>query len=1036
MAAPPARRARGDDHNAQMLEALDVVKMVSFWHDVQSRTVIWKGALCKSLGIKCEEDAGHLFDRIHPYDLDTLVDARAMCGVDYPEYSATYRFRVNDNDFCWLREDGKALFDDNGYVSHFVGVCREETDIQDVDQDFDWHQRTAQAVTRETSTLIAYVDSSLRYRFANDVYAAEFGRSPRNIIGQTVPAVLGEANFRQAKPHLEAALSGQRGVYEIALKTPGAEETHFKEVTYVPQYDARGNVDGCHVIAIDVTQQKHDAFKAIERENQLRLALQTARMGVWEWDVKNDQVRWSDSLCEIFGYPEGLPTPTCEGFVSLVHPDDRRALRKRIQSAHTGTCEGFEVEYRFIHGETGEIIWTFGTGAIRRDENGEVESITGVVKDASRQKRADEELAANERRLQRVIDGASVGIAFANSDGDVRTANDAALRLLGIRRSEFSTYGCCWTDLARRVDQKNGHAILKELKSSEQISLQEFVVTHPDGSTHPVQISAMLVSEDIDEFVVFLVDLSDQKDLQHSLDEARRLAETANQTKSEFLANMSHEIRTPMSAIIGYLDILSRNITEPDDLKSISVIRRNSHFLLEIINDILDISKIEAGKIALHKKRFRPEKLLTDVQSLMEVRAAEKNLAIELKVDGQLPKTIRTDDKRLKQILVNLIGNAIKFTEEGSIELKVWFNSDLQRICFAVIDTGIGMAPRMLKKLFQPFTQGDSSLNREFGGTGLGLNISQRLANLLGGEIVANSELGVGSEFTLSIAVGSLNNIPMVVPDLSVRQSTTYKPQVVELQDLNGRILVVDDRKDIRFIAQHFLEQSGANVSVAENGQEAIRIIHQAQADAKTFDLIVMDMQMPVLDGYAATRKLRKSGFNQPIVALTAHAMSGDRQRCLDAGCTDYLTKPLDRSVFVNLIASHMPSTAIAEETSRTRILIVEDFVEAADSLATLLELSNHIVEKAYDGTSAIEKAASFQPDVVLLDLGLPDMTGFEVLSKIRKAQSIDSSSCFIAMTGREDSEETMKAGFVHHVVKPVDLRELELLLASCGEGK
>ena len=275
---------------------------------------------------------------------------------------------------------------------------------------------------------------------------------------------------------------------------------------------------------------------------------------------------------------------------------------------------------------------------------------------------------------------------------------------------------------------------------------------------------------------------------------------------------------------------------------------------------------------------------------------------------GKVPARIRSDRKRLKQILLNLIGNAIKFTHQGSVQVLIRFLPDdtASRIQFEVSDTGIGMSLRQQEKLFQAFSQVDDSQDWKQSGTGLGLVISKRLAEMLGGDISVESQFDKGSKFTLTIPIGPLESLRLIDPrdrDASVvleRSSDELAGQ------LRGRILVVDDRREMRFIAQHFIEEAGGQVVAAENGQEALNIVMSSPASATSIDLIVMDMQMPVLDGFEATRRLRAAGFDRPIVALTAYAMEGDRQACLDAGCTDYVTKPLHRPHFVQILAHHL----------------------------------------------------------------------------------------------------------------------------------
>ena len=526
-----------------------------------------------------------------------------------------------------------------------------------------------------------------------------------------------------------------------------------------------------------------------------------------------------------------------------------------------------------------------------------------------------------------------------------------------------------------------------------------------------------------------MLDITRQHQFEQSLEEARALAELANESKSEFLANMSHEIRTPMSAILGYADILNRHLKDPDNRNCVSIIRSNGQFLLGIINDILDISKIEAGKLELSRNDFRVDQLVADVQSLMSVRAAEKQIDFAIEYRNKIPHTIYSDDKRLKQVLVNLIGNAIKFTEKGKVTLSIGLeDSQTPKLTFDIIDTGIGMSPDQTQKLFQPFTQADASVDRKFGGTGLGLTISQRLARMLNGDIEFKSELGKGSTFTLTIEVGSLNGVQLIEPKLLTPsiETESLPDGEVSRPRLTGRYLVVDDRREIRFIAQHFIEDAGGKVVTAENGQEAIDVITAEIERGMSFEAIVMDMQMPVLDGYEAAHRMRTMGIEQPIIALTAHAMEGDRDTCIEAGCTDYISKPLNGPKFVELLVRH--AHASVKQQNRGRILVVDDGEQACQAVATLLQMEGYAVESALTGKSAIESANQFKPDVVLLDLGLPDMTGFDVLKLLQQNKQLTNTK-FIALTGREDEPSIKAAGFDHHLQKPLDMLQLNKFL-------
>ena len=389
-----------------------------------------------------------------------------------------------------------------------------------------------------------------------------------------------------------------------------------------------------------------------------------------------------------------------------------------------------------------------------------------------------------------------------------------------------------------------------------------------------------------------------------ALEETNRLAQSATRAKSEFLANMSHEIRTPMTAILGYADLLAQDLRDAESMMAINTIRRNGQHLLEIINNILDISKIEAEKMQIERSEVSTLSLINDVAYLMRVRAEAKNLRLSVQIDGPVPPVIQTDAVRLRQILINLVGNAIKFTEKGSVQIvaKMLHGGPRPLFAIAISDTGIGIAEKQMSRLFQPFSQADSSTNRRYGGSGLGLSISLRLAQMLGGNIEVQSELGRGSTFTVTIdpgAVASPSNEPREPSDLS-----TWESIEEDFSSLPCRILLVEDGEDNQRLLSVLLRRVGVDVTIAANGQAAIETISGgSQASAAGFDLILMDMQMPILDGYAATRQLRALGYRGPIVALTAHAMAEDRHRCIEAGCNDYLTKPVEQASLLRTVA-------------------------------------------------------------------------------------------------------------------------------------
>lgn len=407
--------------------------------------------------------------------------------------------------------------------------------------------------------------------------------------------------------------------------------------------------------------------------------------------------------------------------------------------------------------------------------------------------------------------------------------------------------------------------------------------------------------------------------------QARHSAEAASIAKSAFLANMSHEIRTPMTAILGYVEVL-RNDAEianspQERLKALNTIQKNGEHLTTVINDILDLSKIEAGKMTVERVPCSPALLLEDVETLMRPRAESKNLTFQVESEGLVPTSIFSDPTRIRQVLVNLIGNSIKFTRSGQVNVHMRFvSSPTPQIEFDVLDTGIGMTPAEQQFLFRPFSQANETTTRQFGGTGLGLSVCKRLSEMLGGDIIVlKSEPGAGTTFRFWIGLGPdqySSDLRLGRQASLANQQTTRCPSPTAVTLPPGcRILLAEDGIDNQRLISFVLKKAGAEVTVVENGSLAVESAIQACQAATPFDLILMDMQMPVMDGYEATASLRSQGYDRPIVALTAHSMTSDRQKCLEAGCSEFLSKPIERPLLIQTAAQQISHHANVNRT-------------------------------------------------------------------------------------------------------------------------
>jgi signal transduction histidine kinase/CheY-like chemotaxis protein len=389
------------------------------------------------------------------------------------------------------------------------------------------------------------------------------------------------------------------------------------------------------------------------------------------------------------------------------------------------------------------------------------------------------------------------------------------------------------------------------------------------------------------------------------LSEEKERALAASRAKSDFLANVSHEIRTPLTAILGYAELLlDRHGVSDTERDSIATIRRNGEHLLALLSDVLDVSRIEAGKLRLERRRCAPVAIVEEAIAMVRGRAEDKGLALEVELATELPARIETDAVRLRQILVNLLGNAVKFTERGGVRLSVRAEArPTPRLVFEIADSGIGIPAEYRRHLYEPFSQADTSSTRRFGGVGLGLSITRRLVEHLGGEIGCQSEAGRGTTFSFWIEAGPTRDgsVPEAPSgDAAARTAAAAAPL------RSGRVLLAEDSADSQLLLSTILRRAGYAVEIAADGERAVADVLAAQAAGEPFAVVLMDMQMPALDGYEATARLRRAGYAGSIVALTAHAMTGDREKCIHAGCDDFATKPILREGLLELVARHV----------------------------------------------------------------------------------------------------------------------------------
>ena len=694
-----------------------------------------------------------------------------------------------------------------------------------------------------------------------------------------------------------------------------------------------GRLSAARQTVIGQLRRREAELEAVSR--RLEIAVKTSRVGIWECDAENKRVSWDSRMHELYGVPREDGPLAGSAWNARLHPQDRdRVVRSLEASEHAKT--NFASEFRIVL-DDGTVKHIRALASPFTDAQGR-DWMIGVNWNVSEDVRLREELihanqALSERntelkegkraledahaelqkqqaelhRLSLVAKHASDSIILTDASRNILWVNDAFSRATGYTAAE--AIGRTPSDLLD--GPKTDIEVIREMNRHKERGVRyhnEILNYTKDGEevwfdTNIVPVTG--ADGEVDLIIGIERDITRSKQRERELAEAKLAAEHADRAKSEFLANMSHEIRTPMNGIIGMADLLAEADLTADDEQNVETIRSSAQALLKIINDILDLSRLEAGKFAITKEDFNLRDCVNGAADLFRPKALEKGLAMRVSYADGLPEWLHGDDGRLRQILVNLIGNAVKFTSDGKIAVRVFHaDDDPCRLLVEVEDSGIGISGTQASHIFDRFTQADAATTKVFGGTGLGLTISSMLAKRMGGGISVQSKLGKGSCFRLELQMAparqALSPAAAPLPDAP--------PQLAPC-----RVLLAEDNQTNRLLIRKFLRGQPAELAEAGNGRAAVEMCKELQPD-----IILMDMSMPELDGIAATREIRSLPIPQPIiVALTANAFSSDRQACLDAGMDHFLAKPVKKAVLLHTLAAALDEAKDAQQRPR-----------------------------------------------------------------------------------------------------------------------
>jgi two-component system CheB/CheR fusion protein len=891
------------------------------------------------LGHDPSEVVGKSFNRfVHEDDVPLCQEfLERVIATGQKQEGVEYRVRHKDGTWRWHTSNAAAIRDESRRITSYVGIARDITERKEAEEALRIAQAQLESVFDAAMPLVA-IDMQRTITRVNAQFCEMLGLEADQVVGRKCHDVW-EGEYCHTKSCLmcRALREGRRESHETTRTLPDGRQRSYL-VAASPYRNAQGQIVGIVECFNDVTErnqmerelrQSETKFRTLyERDEEAVMLLDEA--GFFDCNGATVRLFGCESTEEFCSkHPADLSPPR--------QPCGRESGRLALEHFETAIKKGNE-RFEWVHrrADGSDFFAEVFLNALELDGR---RVLQAVVRDITERKQAENTLREQEKRLELALEGGSLG----TWDWDLRTdrivVNRRWAEMLGYRLDEIEQNIAAWKGLVHPEDMPDIQRLLsKHFRGETDTYEAEFRMKHKAGGWVWVLDRGKVIERDPQGNPLRAcgthLDVTERK---HSEEELRRASEelqhhvealeTANQTladfnekaeaasraKSEFLANMSHEIRTPMTAILGFADMLREELgccTVCSDYRNCDVRKRNithleticgnGEYLLTLINDILDLSRIEAGKLDVERLVCSPANVLAEVASLMGARAKEKGLSLDVEYATPVPARIHSDSLRLRQILINLVGNAVKFTETGGVQIVVRL-SDSEgaepKLAFDVVDTGIGMTPDQQARLFRPFSQADSSTTREYGGTGLGLTISRRLAKMLGGDIVARSESGKGSTFTVSVETGSLQGVEMIArPDHhNTDEASDSKPPEALDRKLEGRVLLAEDGRDNQRLISMVLKKAGVDVSVAENGQVALESALAARDEGNPFDVVLMDMQMPVMDGYTATERLRESGYRGAIVALTAHAMEGDEQKCLAAGCDDYATKPIDR---------------------------------------------------------------------------------------------------------------------------------------------
>ena len=904
--------------------------------------------------------------QLHPDDRARVAAAlKAHFEGSTDDYSVEFRLRTKDERYRWIRAKGITVErDPRAKPTRMIGV---HLDIDAGKQ----AEESRQALIQRLGNIIEATRSGT-WEWNVESGEAIFNERWAEILGYTLDELaplsiqiwlnhLHPDDLEISREQLARHFSGEASFYECEVRVRHKDGRWIwvldrgKVIDWTP--DGRPHwMFGTHQ---DISERKRIEAELQRSEDNLKRAQAVSHIGSWTLDIPDDRIEWSDETYRIFGIEPGSRiNPT--RFLECTDPDDRPAVAAAWAAAMQGAP--YDIEHRIrVDGIT---KWVREQAELRFAVDGTPLSGLGTVQDISERKRADHALRESEQRFRAIADSAPALIWMAGAGREWTFVNQVWLDFTG--RTPEQEFGDGWTAGLHPDDLQACLDRYARAFDAHAPFTMEYRLQRHDGEYRWMLQNGRPRFDYEGSFLGFIgscIDITERVEMEHRLAETTQRAEEANRAKSDFLANMSHEIRTPMNAIIGLTRLVLDTELTPRQRDYLEKVQASSQALLRLLNDILDYAKIEAGHLEMEQAPFDLGNVIQGVGDLFAIRIQEKGLVFRVTIDPDLTFPLIGDSLRLGQIFINLIGNAVKFTDQGNIAVTVALSEQTATTVTletTVRDTGIGIAPDQIERLFSSFSQADTSITRKYGGTGLGLSITRRLVELMGGQIHVQSAMGQGSAFTFTTCFRRATD---EAPRRAAAERVPAARQPQKLQDLaqairGARILVVDDDEANHTVAKGLLTRLGLRSNQARTGREAID-----KAGQGDFDAILMDLQMPEMDGYETTRRLKERLGPRcpPIIALTAAVLEAQWQACREAGMVDRVTKPIEPQGLAASLLRWVTPPRDPVPVGPARSLGASELAELRLQLAELTELlaTNKLAAKSSAETIATRLAGT-----------------------------------------------------------------------------